>query len=127
MEIKRAYLYGGIEEHTYIHLPNEDPASLWGCVGQFVNAMYGTQSAPLIWQKLCKRIMESNGFKSCITSPCCYLHPERDIRVVTHVDDLLVSGEQEHLIWFRDQLSLEFELVNLILGPGIDVYLEIGC
>ena len=37
----------------------------------------------------------------------------------------LVSGEKEHLIWFRDQLSLEFELINQILGPGFDECLEI--
>ena len=98
LDVKRAFLYGNIEEPIYITLPDEDPKSKQGYVGRLVKAMYGTQSAPLIWQKLCKRVMESNGFESCITSPCCYFHPKRDIRVVTHVDDFACTGGLEDLV-----------------------------
>ena len=48
------------------------------------------------------------------------MHPVRDIRVVTHVDDFLVAGENDDLVWLRDEMSKKYELKVQIAGwePG---------
>ena len=119
------FLYGDIEESIYITLPEEDPKSRQCYVGKLVKAMYGTQSAPLVWQKLCKRVLESLGFDSCVTSHCVDFHSKRDIRVVTHVDDFAVTGSLEELKWFEKCISKEFEVKSEILGPGINELKEV--
>ena len=48
MDVKRAFLYGSIEEEIYIELPEEDEMKQKGYVGKLKKAMYGTRSAPLI-------------------------------------------------------------------------------
>ena len=64
--------------------------------------------------------MCSLGFQSCITQPCVFHHPEKDLRVVTHVDDFLCGGPKENLKWLRKSLQKEFELKSEILGNGHD-------
>ena len=49
-------------------------------------------------------------------SPCVFLHKEKELRVVTHVDDFLVAGEQAHLEWFKHELAQHFELKAEIVG-----------
>ena len=116
LDIKRAFLYGDIEDVVYIELPEEDEMKKKGFVGRLKKAMYGTRAAPQVWQSVVKRVMIKLGFVSCITSPCVYFHPERELRVVTHVDDFLCGGPREHLKWLRKSLQNEFELKSEILG-----------
>ena len=49
LDVKRAFLYGDIEDSIYIHLPPEDPYYGQGYVGKLVKAMYGTRGAPHVW------------------------------------------------------------------------------
>jgi hypothetical protein len=79
MYVKRAFLYGNIEEEIYIELPEEDAMKQKGYVGKLKKAMYGTRSAPLIWQKVVMKKMKEMGFEVCGTTPCLYHHRDRDI------------------------------------------------
>ena len=45
-----------------------------------------------------------------------FVHPVRDIRVVTHVDDFLVAGEREELTWLRDEMTKKYELKVQMAG-----------
>ena len=116
LDVKRAFLYGYIEEDIYIELPPEDPMYGTGKVGKLIKAMYGTRAAPLVWQKVVRDVMKSLGFKMNPIFPCVYFHPERDLTVLTHVDDFLCGGEKQHLKWLQKMLSMEFELKGEILG-----------
>ena len=118
LDIKRAFLHGEIEEEIYIELPLEDPKRLQGMVGRLKKAMYGTRAAPQVWQALVKRTMTRLGFVPSRVSPCVYYHRQRDMHVVTHVDDFLCGGDLLHLHWFRKSLEAEFELTCDILGDG---------
>ena len=40
----------------------------------------------------------------------------RDLRVVAHVDDFLVSGEYQDLAWFRSEMAKKYELKVQIAG-----------
>ena len=44
------------------------------------------------------------------------MHPLRDIRVGTHVDDILVAGEWDDLLWLRDEMSQKYELKVQMAG-----------
>ena len=86
LDVKKAFLYGDIEDKIYIKLPAEDPMAEEGYFGLLKKAMYGTRGAPLAWQKLVKAKLESLGFISCIVVPTLFYHPEKNIKIVTHVD-----------------------------------------
>jgi hypothetical protein len=54
--------------------------------------------------------MKEMGFSECKVTNGVFTHPERNIRVVVHVDDFLLSGEQHQLSWFQDQMAKKYEL-----------------
>ena len=45
-----------------------------------------------------------------------FVHPVRDIRVVTHVDDFLVAGEREDLLWLHNEMAQKYELKVQMAG-----------
>jgi hypothetical protein len=125
LDVKRAFLYGDITDEIYIHLPPEDPMHGQGLVGKLIKAMYGTRAAPQVWQSVVRSNMVALGFDMNPIFPCVYNHRERDMTVVTHVDDFLCSGQKKDLLWFRSMLNNQFELTSDILGTSADESLEI--
>ena len=85
-------------------------------MGKLVRALYGTRDAPLAWLIVVKSDMKEMGFKECTVTNGVFTHPERDLRVVVHVDDFLLSGEGHRLQWFRDQLTPKSELKVQVAG-----------
>ena len=120
LDVKRAFLYGDIEDDLYIELPKEDPRYGQGYVGKLKKAMYGTRGAPSVWQKVVKTVMTSLGFEMNEIHPCVFYHSERDMLAVTHVDDFLVSGNRSDLKWLYKMIETEFEIQGETLGdrPG---------
>ena len=49
-----------------------------------------------------------------------YIYQNRDIPVVTHVNDFLVSAEPRHATWFRDEMARKYKLKVNVIGwePG---------
>ena len=121
LDIKRAFLYGDIEENIYIRLPEEDANFGKGFYGKLKKAMYGTRGAPLAWHKVV-RIMLRLGFRESKVMPCLFIHESKDMKVCTHVDDFLSSGSLDDLHWLKDEFLTEFDLKFSILGisPGCD-------
>jgi len=118
LDIKRAFLYGDLEEEVYIELPEEDPGKSQGLVGKLVKAMYGTRSAPQVWQEVVRKVMNNLGFKTSVKFPCVYFNRQRGLKVVTHVDDFLCTGNPAHLNWMLKELKKEFELTSAVMGPS---------
>ena len=50
--------------------------------------------------------------------PCLFIHPERKLKVCTHVDDFLRTSAQEDLQWLKRELQAVFELKRGILSHG---------
>ena len=125
LDIKRAFLYGLIEDDIYIEFPDENANKKKGLVGKLVEAMYGTRAAPHVWQKVVEKVMGNLGFKANMVFPQVYYHTERDLRVLVHVDDFLCSGPKHQLRWLTAQLTKEFELKSQILGPDVDEFKEV--
>ena len=55
-----------------------------------------------------------------------FTHLERDLRVVVHVDDFLLSGEGHNLLWFRDQMAQRYKLQVQVAGWGRDDSKEVS-
>ena len=120
LDVKRAFLYGDIEDIVYVELPVEDPMHGKGFVGLLKKAMYGTRGAPHVWQKVVKTVMTRLGFHRNLIHPCVYYHPERDMLCVTHVDDFLCSGERSDQRWLKKEISKEFEIKGEIIGSKLN-------
>ena len=60
--------------------------------------------------------MHEMGFQECKVTNGVFTHSERDLRVVVHVDDFLLSGEGHQLLWFRDQMMRKYELKVQVAG-----------
>ena len=78
--------------------------------------MYGTRDAPAVWQRLVRKILTGLGFVPSRTTACVYHHQGRQLKVVAHVDDLLVTGPKPELELLRSQLQAEYEVDGDILG-----------
>ena len=119
IDVKKAFLYGNINRTVFVELPEEDPMSKSGLhVGQLQKAMYGTRDAPAVWQEELENTLMQLGFTSCLSTPCLYYNADLDIRIVAHVDDMMVLGEKGKLIKFEEELRKKYELKSEILGPG---------
>ena len=93
IDVRRAFLHGSVEREVYVEIPVEDPRAPGGRnIGRFKRGLYGTRDAPLLWQKLVKQTMTGLGFGRSLSAPGIYFHPQRDLRIISHVDDLLIGG-----------------------------------
>ena len=126
LDFEKAFLNSDIEREVCIVLPQEDSRGEGGRrVGLLRKAMYGLREAPMLWQKVVRRLMGELGFKACTTIPCMYYHPGRDLVVVAHVDDFLVCGSRKELITLRTEIKDCYDCDGDILGDDSDDQSEI--
>ena len=117
LDIKKAFLLGEVERDIFIELPKEDAMSKTGkYVGKLFKTMYGTRDAPRGFQDFLGRVLGRIGFKACRTSPCIYYSMEFDMKIVAHVDDLLINGRRKDLGWVKLELEKEIEVTREFLG-----------
>ena len=99
-DIKTAFLYGDARRALFIELPPEDPSYDGGkSIGRLKRSLYGTRDAPMIWSDHLRETLEEIGFKDSLTSPGFYHHPSRHAWLCVHVDDLVVAGPCDELVW----------------------------
>ena len=79
-------------------------------LGKLVRCAYGTRDAGAIWEDTYCGAGKSMGFISGIASPCCFHHPDRDIKLVVQADDSTAMGLKTDLDWYETQLARHFEL-----------------
>ena len=59
------------------------------------------------------------GFQACLSTPCMFWHPKRNLRCVVHGDDFTMLGTHEQLMWFREQIKKRFQVkFRGMLGPS---------
>jgi len=116
IDVKCAFLYGDARRTIYIELPEQDPKAGGSQVGLLKKAMYGTRDAPLIWRSTVDRVMKELGFSVSMLQSGVYFHPQRHIRVMTHVDDFLVTGSSMDANWFEEELKKQFDITSTTVG-----------
>ncbi len=95
-------------------------------VGKLIRALYGTRYAPLAWLTVVKTDMKEMGFDECNLINGVFTHLKRDLRVLAHVDEFLLSGCIEDLHWFRDQMLTTYELKDQVAGWGREDVKEVS-
>ncbi len=82
--------------------------------------MYGTRGAADGWQEECSSALVSDmGFEQGQSSPCVFIHHEKDIAVSVHGDDFTPTGPKSSLGWYEEQLQLHYEVtIQPRIGPG---------
>jgi hypothetical protein len=72
----------------------------------------------VIWENTYVDAMCQTGFVQGMSSPCIFIHKEKDIATVVHGDDFTSLGVESSLHWLADQLKLTFSIKERgILGP----------
>ena len=61
-------------------------------VGLLDKGMYGTRTANLIWRATVHDVTLKLGFMCCSLQPGVYVHHERDLGSMIHVDQFLLAG-----------------------------------
>jgi hypothetical protein len=124
LDVKCAFLYGYIKRDLFIELPPEDPLHDEGVVGKLLKSMYGTRDAPQIWQQTVELKLSSIGFVASALHPAIYIHEDKGIRIVVHVDDFLCTGTREQLQWLHDELRKSYDLKVNLMGEAQDLSKE---
>ena len=79
-------------------------------MGRLKKALYGTRDAPQLWQKELGSTLKDLGFKDSRLHPGFFYHQGRDIALVSHVDDLLIGGTSEDLVWVRQSIEKKYDI-----------------
>ena len=90
-------------------------------------SMCGTWPAANKWQKCYTTLVTENGFKRTRACTCVFRHPERDIDLMVHGDDIISTGDAEDLAWLKELFEKQFEISTNIIGhePGDEKHLKV--
>ena len=110
MDVSCAFLYAAVARELYIEMPAGGPEGGAGCAGHPRKALCGTRDAPALWQKTPANVMHKLSFRESVLQPGFFTHQQKEVHVVTHVDDFLCAGPIEGLKWFNQALSENFDM-----------------
>ena len=79
-------------------------------MGRLKKALYGTRDAPQLCKKELGSTLEDLGFKDVPLHAGFFYHQGRDIALVSHVDDLLIGGTSEDLVWARKSIEKKYDI-----------------
>jgi site-specific DNA-cytosine methylase len=109
IDIKTAFLqstgYNGYVKHLVITCPITGKKRYFTQSGP----IYGECSAPVRWEDTLAPWLVSIGFIRAENEACVFYHPDRDLLLVTYVDDVLIDSDEEHIMWFNIELNQRFE------------------
>ena len=108
-DITTAFLRAPLQETLYAWAPKEvypEGRTLW----KLRKAVYGLRTAPRSWQDHFWSTLKSIGFTRLKSEPNVYRHDTLTVFIYAYVDDLLVTGREEHITITMNQLSHELLL-----------------
>ena len=84
VDVRKAHLNGLARRALYVRLPD-------GRVVRLLRALYGTRDAAVCWEECIREFMLERNFVQGKTSPCIFVHVERNLRVCVHGDAAALS------------------------------------
>ncbi|KAI0991415.1 hypothetical protein K3495_g16772, partial [Podosphaera aphanis] len=87
--------------------------------------VYGLKQAARDWNKLIKKELKSKGFIQSLADPCLFTHPDKSLKLLVYVDDIVASARKSKEIdWFSQILHNRFKTkplgeIKKILGARI--------
>lgn len=113
-DIKSAFLNGDLNEKIYMSQPEGfvDPDNPdWVC--EILRSLYGLKQSPRQWNKKLHTFLKSVDLKQSTHGPSIYYFKEKNELkglIVTHVDDLAVTGTPGFIKTFAEKLKSTFEI-----------------
>ena len=113
LEVSQAFVQAPLEEEIYMR-PPPGCGELSGKVVKVLKCQYGLKQAGREWHLLLVTwLVEKIGMEQCKAEPCVFRKNEVSLMVGVHVDDIIVSGEQDLCDEFLSQLKQRFPVKNL--------------
>ena len=110
LDVSRAYFHADINVPTYVDLPPEVRDKYPGMCWRLNKAMYGTRAAAQSSAQTYGARLKELGFKRAIGNPCCFMHSQKNVRVIVHGDDFVTLAEEEEVKWFLSKRRESYEV-----------------
>jgi transposase InsO family protein len=128
MDVKTAFLNGYLDEDIYIEIPDGINANKQTQCCKLHKSLYGLKQSPLSWNIVLDKFLTGLNLKRTSSDYGVYYDDSNPINLIitTYVDDLLIaSNDINKIIWFKKQMTQNFEMSDLgllkyILGIQVD-------
>ena len=77
---------------------------------------FRSSAAGTLRNKSLANVLHKLGFRESVLQPGFFIHQQKEVHVVTHVDDFLCAGPVEDLKWFKQALSENFDISGQCIG-----------
>ena len=117
IDIKKAHLHAPIEGSVYVELPTERQKKRGRCA-ELRCTLYGMRQAAGNWEEEYSKTLTDAGFVVGGADGSTFHHEMREVRIVVHGDDFVITGMEEELKWTEDVLRKKYPVkMRGILGP----------
>eukprot|EP00253_Pinus_taeda_P031677 PITA_31677 len=132
MDVNTAFLNGKIEEEVYIEQPKGfETFDYESHVCQLKRALYGLKQAPRAWYTRIDNYFTGLGFTKSEADANLYhiMVKGKPLIIVLYVDDLILIGDDQLIISFKEDHAREFEMKDMDLMHyflGMEVWQKDG-
>ncbi|GIL88635.1 hypothetical protein Vretifemale_16557 [Volvox reticuliferus] len=127
VDVRTAFLHGELEEQIYCEQPPGYVTGEGGEKCRLIKALYGLKQAGRAWHRKLEATLAANGFEISESDPSLFIKRvgSRVVRVLTHVDDLLIASNCASLMAeVKQYLAKSFDIrdlgaVSVFLGMEI--------
>lgn len=117
IDIGKAHLYAPIKGDVYVELPPERAEE--GKCAKLLYTLYGMRTAASSWEGEYTKTLVEAGFVAGRANACTFFHPHREIRIVVHGDDFVVTGGPAELEFVKDVFKRKYPTkVRGVMGPN---------
>ena len=113
MDAVAAFLAASLKEKIFMKVPTE-LQQYFGKYVQILKSLYGLKQAARMWYLLVSDFLKEIGFSPMAVDPTIFRHTESEVIIGVHVDDFMITGEDEAAIGkVKTQLKGRFEMKDL--------------
>ena len=113
MDAVAAFLAARLQEEIFMKVPTE-LQQYFGKYVQILKSLYGLKQAARMWYLLVSDFLKEIGFSPMAVDPTVFRHKESGVIIGVHVDDFMITGEDEVAIEkVKEQLKGRFEMKDL--------------
>lgn len=113
MDAVAAFLAADLKEKIFMKVPTE-LQQYFGKYVQILKSLYGLKQAARMWYLLVSDFLKEIGFSPMAVDPTVFRHTESHVIIGVHVDDFMLTGEDEVAIEkVKEQLKGRFEMKDL--------------
>ncbi|GJS91918.1 putative ribonuclease H-like domain-containing protein [Tanacetum coccineum] len=117
IDVKRAFLYGTIEEEVYVHQPPGFVDPFYpNKVYKVIKALYGVHQAPRAWYETLSSFLMENGFRRGTIDKTLFIKKKKsDIMLVqVYVDDIIFGSTKKSMCTeFEECMHKRFQMSSM--------------